>query len=401
VIRGWEEGLLRLTLGEKARLHISSDLAYGPRGLGSIIPPNSDLMFDVELLQIGEKKAPARDAKALYEKLKRELEEKERKAREAQQEEEEGRKVDADGFAIPAGRGVKRKADQMLSDVIEDEELDELLALAGAEAAAAEVEELDEKQLRVLVHRLEKAISENVKMRNKFPDKPEKFMDSEVELDAAIQALRPLATSSELYPLFVELKAVPSLLSLLTHENIDVAISVTRLLFELTEPDEEEEPEDVLALTEELLRNKALHLLVDNLPRYNEEETEDATAVHNTMAIVEHLVEVKEEVAKVVSKETKLIPWLLERLQKPKLDANTFYAAELLDILLQAGGPEVRVSQGEAAVEALVKAVARYRKGRPRRSRRGGVRGESMELSLLPDDRQPREPTRLWEDGGG
>ena len=52
VIRGWEEGVIKMSLGEKAILHISSEFGYGVRGAGKDIPPNSDLLFEVELLAI-------------------------------------------------------------------------------------------------------------------------------------------------------------------------------------------------------------------------------------------------------------------------------------------------------------------------------------------------------------
>jgi len=58
VIKGWDEGIPQLSLGEKARLTINSDYGYGEGGFGSVIPSNSDLVFDVELLAINDLKAP-------------------------------------------------------------------------------------------------------------------------------------------------------------------------------------------------------------------------------------------------------------------------------------------------------------------------------------------------------
>ncbi len=49
VVKGWQEGIQLMTKGEKATLLIPSSLGYGPQGTGSI-PPNSVLIFDVELL---------------------------------------------------------------------------------------------------------------------------------------------------------------------------------------------------------------------------------------------------------------------------------------------------------------------------------------------------------------
>jgi FK506-binding protein 1 len=58
VIRGWDEGVMEMSLGEKAVLHITADYAYGSDGAGGgVIPPNADLDFEVELLQIGDLKA--------------------------------------------------------------------------------------------------------------------------------------------------------------------------------------------------------------------------------------------------------------------------------------------------------------------------------------------------------
>ena len=50
VIKGWDEGVAQMSMGQQAKLTCSPDFAYGASGIGGVIPPNATLVFDVELL---------------------------------------------------------------------------------------------------------------------------------------------------------------------------------------------------------------------------------------------------------------------------------------------------------------------------------------------------------------
>lgn len=75
VILGWEKGISYFTKGSKGKLFVPSALGYGSRGVGNRIPPNADLIYEIELLDIMDFEA--------YDRYMVELEKKERAAFEA------------------------------------------------------------------------------------------------------------------------------------------------------------------------------------------------------------------------------------------------------------------------------------------------------------------------------
>lgn len=52
VIKGWDEAVLDMKIGEKRRIFIPSNLGYGARGAGAAIPPHANLIFDVDLISL-------------------------------------------------------------------------------------------------------------------------------------------------------------------------------------------------------------------------------------------------------------------------------------------------------------------------------------------------------------
>jgi len=363
VIRGWDEGVMKMSLGQKARLHITADYGYGAKGAGAQIPPNADLVFEVELLAIGNKEmgkaaTPSVDPLSAYQTLKEKAKEEEDLAKADREDEEEDGEEDG-------ARGIKRKIEALESkDELDEEDYDEILKMVDE---APEVKELDVAALKQLILKFEKAVSANVKQRVKYADQPSKFMESEVELDEAISALKQMASVPELYPAFVELKSMPTLLSLLAHENSDISIGVVTLLSDVMDAETlAEDPEATEPFVEAFLENKGLSVLVEHLSRLDESQSEDSQCVYNTMGIIESLIEGKGAIADRVCQETKLLPYVLKRMSVKENDANARYAAELLSIVLQAGSDKVKALVGEAeGVSYLVKVLARYRKNDP------------------------------------
>lgn len=198
----------------------------------------------------------------------------------------------------------------------------------------------------------------------KFPDNPEKFMESEIDLHSVIQDLKALATVPDLYPLFVELNAVPSLLELLSHPNTDISISVVDLIQELTDVDIlHESVEGAEILFDSLRKQQICALLVQNLERLN--DVEEADGVHNSLAIIENLTEMKSEMCQEAAQQG-LLGWILKRLkQKSPFDVNKLYCSEILSILLQETN-ENRLLLGTLdGIDVLLQQLAVYKRHDP------------------------------------
>ena len=227
---------------------------------------------------------------------------------------------------------------------------------------------LTELRLKKLVLTFEKRATKNQELRIKFPEEPTKFLTSEVELHDSIQELRVIATAPELYPDFVQLECVQSLLGLLSHENTDIAVAVVDLLQELTDIDALNESEEgTEALISSLISNQVSALIIQNLDRLNESVREESDGIHNTLAIVENLVEFRPQICKEVA-EVGLLTWLVKKLKvKVPFDNNKLYASEILSILLQ-NEPENRKSFADlpgSPLDSMLQQLAYYKRHNP------------------------------------
>ncbi|XP_063223527.1 beta-catenin-like protein 1 isoform X1 [Bacillus rossius redtenbacheri] len=248
---------------------------------------------------------------------------------------------------------------------ITEEEREKILQLVES-SDNNDADVLDESALKRMILLFEKRALKNQEMRIKFPDSPEKFMESEVELHEAVQELHAVATVPDLYPVMVELAAVPSLLELLAHDNTDVAVAVVDLLQELTDVDIlHESQEGADTLIDALLDQQICALLVQNLERLDESAREEAEGVHNTLSIFENLTEFRPEICADAAKQG-LMQWLLRRIRlKMPFDGNKLYASEILSILLQ-NTPENRQLLGDLeGIDVLLQQLAFYKRHDP------------------------------------
>ncbi|KAK6185496.1 hypothetical protein SNE40_007717 [Patella caerulea] len=225
---------------------------------------------------------------------------------------------------------------------------------------------LDETSLKKLLLQFEKKCYKNQEMRIKFPDLPEKFMESEVELNDVIQEMHVIGTIPEFYQVLIDLNTVQSLLQLLAHENTDIAIAVVDLLQELTDVDTLNENEDGgTALIDALLEGQIVAVLVQNIERLDETVKEEADGVHNTLAIIENITEFRPDVCHEAAQQG-LLQWLLKRIKaKMPVDDNKVYASEILAILLQ-NTDENRLLLGDIdGIDVLLSQLSAYKRHDP------------------------------------
>lgn len=252
---------------------------------------------------------------------------------------------------IPLGTGLSEEERLKILEMVENE---------------PEVEALDVGSLKRMLLVFEKKVTKNQEMRIKYPDNPEKFMDSELDLNDEIQKLHVIATVPHLYQHIVDVNAVGTILGLLSHENSDISIAVIDLLQEMTDVDTLNESEEgATALIDALLDGQVIALLVQNLERLDENVKEDSDGVHNTLGIIENMTELRTTVCQAAG-EQGMLGWLLRRLkQKPPYDANKLYCSEILSILLQQT-EENRQLLGELnGIDTLLQCLSLYKRYDP------------------------------------
>lgn len=106
------------------------------------------------------------------------------------------------------------------------------------------------------------------------------------------------------------------------------------------------------------LNNSILDLLVSNLSRLDEKEDTDRQGVFQILGVFENLISFMPPLAEQVVAETKLLPWLLERIAQKEYDSNKQYASEIMAILLQQGRENVMKLAELDGMETMLKVLS-------------------------------------------
>ena len=106
-------------------------------------------------------------------------------------------------------------------------------------------------------------------------------------------------------------------------------------------------------------------MLVQNMERLDEKVKEDADGVHNTLAIIENMCELKSDEVTSAAVDQGLLAWLLRRVRIKQYDTNKLYASEILAILLQSNETNQRLLGEKNGIDILLQSVAYYKRRDP------------------------------------
>jgi len=226
----------------------------------------------------------------------------------------------------------------------------------------------DVKWLRKLASNLEKRIAKNADLRAKYEDDPEKFMASEADLDDEIKALSVLAEHPELYEDFAKLGCVESLVGLLAHENVDIAIDAIEILSQLLTEDVQAGERQLDAVVHAVMQTDLFNLIAANLKRLNENEEADRNGVTRALSILATLAS-RPATAERLAKEDSFLDWLLMRIQNVSnamvLLQNKQSAAETLSSLVDNNVQSRQELIKRGAVNTFLELLAPYRRHYP------------------------------------
>ncbi|KAJ5389159.1 Beta-catenin-like protein 1 [Penicillium cataractarum] len=280
------------------------------------------------------------------------------------------------------GGGMEQKTAQAMQYIDQNEE----------EEAAPE--KFDAAWVRRFALNFEKKISKNAELRAKFENDPAKFMASEADLDTEIKGLSILSENPELYEEFSKMGCVASLVSLLSHENADIAIDAIQIISELTDEDVEAEQEQWDSLVNAMMDSDLIELLTQNLSRLDEGAETDRTGIYYILSVLENLSS-QSALAEKIGEDAAVLPWILSRIQQKEtpVSQNKQYAAEILAILLQSSPKNREKFVALDGVDALLQLLSQYRKRDPAKDSEEEEYVENLfdSLACLVDDDAGKE----------
>ncbi|KAG9563900.1 DUF1716-domain-containing protein, partial [Aureobasidium melanogenum] len=228
-------------------------------------------------------------------------------------------------------------------------------------------EKIDQAWVRRLGLSFERKINKNSELRAKYESDPSRFVASEADLDAEIKSLSILSEHPELYKDFAKIGCAASLVSLLSHENTDIAIDAIEIISELLDDDVQAEQEQWDALVSAMLEADLIDLLLANLDRLDENLEADRSGVYHSLSVLEALSS-NSTIADIIAQDP-ILRYLLTRISRSEksVSQNKQYAAEVMQVLSQASSSVRDRLISLNAIDKLLQLLSAYRKRDPER----------------------------------
>ncbi|SOV23461.1 beta-catenin-like protein 1, putative [Plasmodium sp. DRC-Itaito] len=217
----------------------------------------------------------------------------------------------------------------------DDEEVDVEEILKQAE----NIECVDESSIKKIGVLLKKKKTKNERDRMEYPEEPEKWVSSEVDLDEILVNLKNLSVCTNLYKSMIDSDIFGEIIDLLNHPNNDIVIEVIDIIKEITNPSNiyelDKELNDIMI--QYLNKKKLCHFLINVLDKINEEENDE---YYNTMTsilnILDNIFELENDLQNDLLKNSKLLFFLLNRINNEikNDDSNSLYASEIFVLLI-------------------------------------------------------------------
>ncbi|KAG9662639.1 DUF1716-domain-containing protein, partial [Aureobasidium melanogenum] len=235
------------------------------------------------------------------------------------------------------------------------------------DGADIKTEKMDQAWVRRLGLSFERKINKNSELRAKYESDPSRFVASEADLDAEIKSLSILSEHPELYKDFAKIGCAASLVSLLSHENTDIAIDAIEIISELLDDDVQAEQEQWDALVSAMLEADLIDLLLANLDRLDETLEADRSGVYHSLSVLEALSS-NSTIADKIAQDP-ILEYLLTRISRSEksVSQNKQYAAEVLQVLSQASTSVRDRLISLDAIDKLLQLLSAYRKRDPER----------------------------------
>ncbi|KAH0400212.1 DUF1716-domain-containing protein, partial [Aureobasidium melanogenum] len=228
-------------------------------------------------------------------------------------------------------------------------------------------EKIDQAWVRRLGLSFERKINKNSELRAKYESDPSRFVASEADLDAEIKSLSILSEHPELYKDFAKIGCAASLVSLLSHENTDIAIDAIEIISELLDDDVQAEQEQWDALVSAMLEADLIDLLLANFDRLDENLEADRSGVYHSLSVLEALSS-NSTIADTIAQDP-ILKYLLTRISRSEksVSQNKQYAAEVMQVLSQASSSVRDRLISLNAIDKLLQLLSAYRKRDPER----------------------------------